>query len=71
MLSIYDQIAISERAAPIPFPFRPYSPPIKIKKFEHSFENKRAVMHKRKIPIALKIFTAFTALLLRNILITN
>ena len=30
MLSIYDQIAISERAAPIPFPFRPYSPPIKI-----------------------------------------
>lgn len=50
-----------ERHKPMPF-----SAP-----FEHSFENKRAVMHKRKIPIDLKIFTAFTALLLRNILITN
>ena len=28
MLSIYDQIAISERAAPIPLPFLPYSPSI-------------------------------------------
>lgn len=50
-----------ERHKPMPF-----SAP-----FEHSFENKRAVMHKRKIPIALKIFTVLAAFLLINKTITN